>query len=298
MKYGVVAVFCSVIVALVGVVSGAGTRADLSGVSSWAMQLQDADLDEIAAADLDLVVIDYSADGSGPAEYTASEIADLKASGKTVLAYFSIGEAEDYRFYWKSSWETNPPAWLGDENPDWPGNYKVKYWKSGWWNKALGPYLDRILAAGFDGVYLDLIDSYWYWGNDKNVGVKRSANRMCKLVEKIALYARLEVGEQFIIVPQNAISIIDDASNKWRGRYLAAADAFGTESLFYDYWTKADQQYRLGLFEEAGKKVLNIEYIGAAKYDEYFATLADQTIDIVGYPAHPDQALDELIVPE
>jgi len=298
MRHWVMVMLCGAVFALVGVVSGAGSRTDLSGVGSWAIQLQDADLDAIAAADLDLVVIDYSSDGSASGEYTADDIADLKASGKTVLAYFSIGEAEDYRFYWKTSWETNPPAWLGDENPDWPGNYKVKYWKSGWWNKALGPYLDRILAAGFDGVYLDLIDSYWYWGNDRNVGVKRSANRMCKLVEKIALVARAEVGEQFIIVPQNAISIIDDASGRWRTRYLAAADAFGTESLFYDYWSSADQEYRLGLFEEAGKKVFNIEYIGAAKYDAYFSTLADQTIDIVGYPAAPDHALDELIVPE
>ena len=93
-------------------------------------------------------------------------------------------------------------------------------------------------------------------------------------------------------------SIIDDASGRWRTRYLAAADAFGTESLFYDYWSSADQEYRLGLFEEAGKKVFNIEYIGAAKYDAYFSTLADQTIDIVGYPAAPDHALDELVVPE
>jgi cysteinyl-tRNA synthetase len=283
---------------LIAVASGAGTRADLSVVGTWAIQLQDVDLAAIAAADLDVVVIDYSADGSAAGEYAASEIASLKASGKTVLAYFSIGEAEDYRFYWKSSWATNPPAWLGEENPDWPGNYKVKYWTSGWWNKALGPYLDRILAAGFDGVYLDLIDSYWYWGSDQDLGVKRSANRMAKLVEKIALYARAANGEQFIIVPQNGISIIDDSSSSWRTRYLAAADAFGAESLFYDIWSGADQAYRLGLFAEAGKKVFNIEYIGPDEYGDYAAILADQTIDIVGYAADPDRALDELVLPD
>jgi len=29
----------------------------------------------------------------------------------------SIGEAEDYRYYWKEEWRTNPPMWVGEEHP-------------------------------------------------------------------------------------------------------------------------------------------------------------------------------------
>ena len=47
---------------------------------------------------------------------------------RIVLAYLSIGEAEDYRSYWQRDWSVSPPAWLGAENPDWPGNYAVNYW--------------------------------------------------------------------------------------------------------------------------------------------------------------------------
>ncbi len=80
-----------------------------------------------------------------------------------MICYMSIGEAEDYRWYWEGSWEQDPPSWLGPENPDWPGNYLVRYWDSGWQSIIYGnddAYLDRIMDAGFDGVYLDKIDSF------------------------------------------------------------------------------------------------------------------------------------------
>ncbi len=60
------------------------------------------------------------------------EIAQLKSAGKTVLAYVSIGEAEDCRWYWDSAWENDPPEWLGPENPEWEGNYPVKFWYPQW----------------------------------------------------------------------------------------------------------------------------------------------------------------------
>jgi cysteinyl-tRNA synthetase len=78
----------------------------------------------------------------------------------------SIGEAEDYRYYWKPEWKRNPPAWLGKVNPDWPGCYKVHYWDKNWQDIIFGnnsSYLKRILDAGFDGAYLDIIDAFEYF---------------------------------------------------------------------------------------------------------------------------------------
>jgi len=86
-----------------------------------------------------------------------------------VVSYMSIGEAEDYRFYWQSSWSSNSPAWLKAQNPDWPGNYKVEYWDSDWQQVIYGnnsSYLQKVLNAGFDGVYLDIIDAYEYFEGD------------------------------------------------------------------------------------------------------------------------------------
>ncbi len=99
--------------------------------------------------------------------YTAAEIKELKTKrngGKRlVICYMSIGEAEDYRYYWNKNWKTRKPDWLTEENRNWPGNYVVKYWKTDWQNIITGndnSYQKKILDAGFDGVYLDIIDAF------------------------------------------------------------------------------------------------------------------------------------------
>jgi len=121
----------------------------------------------IAATNYDLLIIDFFLNDSA---FTSQEIDQLsiKANGGTrlVICYLSIGEAEDYRYYWQSSWKRNRPDWLEPENPDWPGNYKVKYWHPEWQKIIFGQsdsYLDRIVGAGFDGVYLDIVDGFEYF---------------------------------------------------------------------------------------------------------------------------------------
>ncbi len=83
-----------------------------------------------------------------------------------MIAYLSIGEAEEYRYYWQPEWLQNLLAWLLEENLDWPGNHKIHYWDPEWQAIICGnrdSYLAKILAAGFDGVYLDLIDAFEYF---------------------------------------------------------------------------------------------------------------------------------------
>jgi cysteinyl-tRNA synthetase, unknown class len=93
-----------------GVVTGGPSGAvdpRLAGANDWLYVLQPsgaADLSAVAASRFDGVVMDYSADGGASGEFTAAEVAALKASGKTVIAYLSIGEAEDYRWYWSPTW--------------------------------------------------------------------------------------------------------------------------------------------------------------------------------------------------
>ena len=117
-------------------------------------------LDAVASTNYDLVLIDLF---YNEVELTASDIASLKTkdngSDRLVICYMSIGEAEDYRYYW-SSLNKNLVC---NENPDWKGNYAVKYWDDDWKSVILGneqSYLKKILNAGFDGVYLDIIEAY------------------------------------------------------------------------------------------------------------------------------------------
>jgi len=131
---------------------------------------KDAFLNAIKGTNYDIVITDLFYGGTQA--LTANEISSLKvkANGGTrlVIAYMSIGEAENYRYYWQSGWATNPPSWLAEENPNWPGNYKVRYWLQTWQDIIYGnenSYLKKILDAGFDGVYLDVIDAFEYFEN-------------------------------------------------------------------------------------------------------------------------------------
>ncbi|MCK4783235.1 MAG: endo alpha-1,4 polygalactosaminidase [Desulfobacteraceae bacterium] len=80
--------------------------------------------------------------------------------------YMSIGEAEDYRYYWQTGWKEGNPAFLDKEDPNWKGNFYVRYWDTDWQKIIYGndnSYLKKILDAGFDAVYLDLIDAFEYF---------------------------------------------------------------------------------------------------------------------------------------
>ncbi len=127
-------------------------------------------INAVTATNYDLVIMDlFFHDDT---EFTAAEVTQLKnksnGGSRLVISYMSIGEAEDYRYYWDSSWNTNSPAWLDQENPDWAGNFKVKYWEETWQNIIFGnddSYLKKITDAEFDGVYLDIIDGFEYYEN-------------------------------------------------------------------------------------------------------------------------------------
>jgi len=130
-------------------------------------------INAVCQTNYDLLIIDaFYTDGNA---FTAQEIERLKhkqnGGNRMVLAYMSIGEAENYRYYWQSSWSTHLPEWMDQENPNWRGNFKVKYWMKSWQDIIYGndhSYTKKIINQGFDGVYLDIIDAYEYFENKYN----------------------------------------------------------------------------------------------------------------------------------
>ena len=285
----------------------------LAKVDDWLYQLQKVDLNALRATQYDLVVIDYSNDGSGSGEWQKSEIENLKksAGGKIVLAYISIGEAESYRYYWQPGWHEKQPEWLGRGNPDWQGNYKAKYWDQRWQNIVLA-YIDRIIDQGFDGIYLDIVDAYWYWaeeasgfGEAEQLGTTReAANRMIRFVLSIASHCRQTRGRpDFILCPQNGSDIIRAADPDLAGAYLDAVDAIGAEDTFFFGDREVDNTFQpqrdvianLDEFVARAKPVLATEYLSPQNrtaVDRFYRLGAER-----GYiPFASGRALDELRV--
>jgi cysteinyl-tRNA synthetase len=207
---------------------GAATgRRPWTAIHNWVYWINNSDVSQIGSSAYELAVIDYSADGSDGSAFTAAQIARLRASGchRRVVAYFSIGEAETYRWYWQSGWRpgaTNTPTWLVGADPGWPDNYWVRYWDPGW-RQILFQYLDRILAAGFDGVYLDRIDAY------AEPYAAGHTNAMLQLVSDIASYARARspLGQDFGVIAQNAEELGSD-----HPAYVRTLTGIGREEVY------------------------------------------------------------------
>ena len=113
--------------------------------------------------DFDILLIEPSINGEF---FSREQIESLKkkSSGarRLVIAYFSIGEAENYRHYWKKSWNKKHPDWIAEENSNWGGNYRVKYW-SPEWKSIIKDYQKKLDEIGVDGYLLDTVDTYYYF---------------------------------------------------------------------------------------------------------------------------------------
>jgi len=286
-------------------------------------------LNSLANTRFDLLVMDYARHGDADSEFTPAQVASIKKGGTTgcpklVLAYMSIGEAENYRFYWDESWKPGSPAWLGLENPDWEGNYKVRYWMKGWQDLILGTrsgakksYLDRIIDQGFDGVYLDIIDAYQYWsdGSGPRERTRLQARRdMTAFLKRIRSYARVQRGKPaFLVVPQNGADIVwnDAGALDSAGLdYLAACDGIGQEDLWYDETSLQPAESvrwnlkALKVFRTKGKKVLSIDYVwdparplaasNIARFNDYYAKALAQAF--VPYAGNKNRALRDIVL--
>ncbi len=218
-------------------------------VKSWAYQLQGYD-ETLLRVSVDLLVVDID-------ELSQSKIPvqQLKKRNKQVVSYLSIGEAENYRGYWKKSWKKAPPAWLDHENSNWPGNFKVRFWHPAW-RAMMKQAVRRIAQSGFDGVYLDVLDAYEYY---RDRGVDGTAPAMAAFVQELALAGR-ELRPGFLVIAQNAAELT--RSNG----YLELLDGLAKEDTWYDGDRRkhvSDVQYdlvELQRVKAAGKFVLVIDY--------------------------------------
>ena len=216
---------------------------------------------EIAAAPFDVKVIDIYNDNG--VAFTSSEVAQMGGGpgSALLLGYFSIGEAETWRDYFKSI----PTSALGPENPQWAGDYQVAYWTPEWRTVATA-YIDRMISAGYDGVMFDVVDEYqqaWAQANCPG-GAAGAEQAMADLVAYLADYAHAK-NPAFKIWGNNAEELLNN------GTYFSHLDGMVKENLYYtDYGavqSTASTQYSLGLIEKmvaAGKDAIAIEYVSDA----------------------------------
>jgi cysteinyl-tRNA synthetase, unknown class len=260
--------------AMLGPVSAQQRENPFKNAKSWAFQLKNlepAQQAKIATSPFDLVVIDSEQFPNGiETPLTRAEVEAMKkkpdGSKRLVIAYFSVGEAESYRYYWKPEWNRTKPSWVGKENKEWKENFLVKYWEPTWQNIIFGnpqAFADRVIAQGFDGFYIDRADAYYYFGDNADVRQK-----MRDFIIKLTTYMRAKKPDVAILV-QNAEELLDNKA------YVEAIDGIAKEDLLYGIThreeanKKDDVDWSANLLKDAqksGKKIFVIEYLTRLNY--------------------------------
>lgn len=234
--------------AIARTMTGSGRAAatnPLKRVRTWMYLLQRLEvpalIDALAASGYDMAVIEPGIDFKDGA-YPAAEIVKRlrgKPDGtrRILLAYVDIGQAEDFRSYWKADWRAPKPGrkgypeFLVAPDPDgWPGDYGVAFWHAGWKEIWLGPKgtIARLAKLGFDGVYMDWVSAY-----EEPAIAKRArkegrdpAREMIAFIGGIRKAGR-GIDPDFLIVPQNAVDLIGGNG------YADVIDGIGVEDTWF-----------------------------------------------------------------
>ena len=165
-------------------------------------------------------------------------LAELKNSGTIIIAYISVGEADDDRRYWKT-WQATENAYdisriprtIVDQDdsifigpdPGWPGSYFVDASHEQWQKIMLEEEIPYILALGdglYDGLVMDLIDVV-----DEYEGKPREQEMRQGMIDLIR-----QIKEKYpdkIIIPNRGFGVIEEM-----GPYI---DAFKFEELTLKY---------------------------------------------------------------
>lgn len=216
---------------------GTGGPLPLKSVAYWAYQIQNHEVapQPLADSHYDLLVIDQvrsilDQDGYNDALLVSKlqSSANHVGGNKIVLCYIDIGQAENFRWYWQQGWKVGAPAWIAGKDPDgWSGDFVVKFWAPEW-KAILTAYLDRILADGYDGIYMDWLGAFEF-GPVVNAAAAEGKNaraEMAALVKELGAYARAKK-PGFLLVGQNAAELADEPD------YLSTIDGQAQEDTWF-----------------------------------------------------------------
>jgi len=207
-------------------------KARLPKIENYAVYYGSDKIDELSK--FDLVILD-------PDNYSKDEIEKLKKNGTIVLAYLSLGEVNENRWYF----EYAKKCIIG-RNPTW-GSYYINISCKTWKSLLLGKIIPKILEKGFDGLFLDtvdVVDNYPQFKDD-----------MIDLIKSIrAEYPNI------ILIQNRGFSVIDETAKYVNGvLFECFTTHYNWSSGKYELWSCND----LNWVNEMALKLLKLR----DKYD-------------------------------
>ncbi len=267
----------------------------LAAARTWMYQIQGLDepgaVPALERSEYPLLVLEPGHNLRESRTPTTAMLRKLRTTpaGRTrlLLAYIDVGQAEDYRDYWKSDWRApgkgkpGEPDFLLTVDPDgWSGNYPVAYWRRPWQDLWLGDagMVATLARLGFDGVYLDWVEAY----DDEHVREAAERERvdaptaMIDFIQRIREAGRA-VTPDFLVIPQNAPYLLDTDPE----RYASVIDALAVEDTWFhgagdaewddpeagdlrerheDEWSTRSRLRQLRKYLDRGLPVFSVDY--------------------------------------
>lgn len=228
---------------------------------SWAYNLTDMNFEKIKNSKYDLVILETEKDKKPLSQEIVNTI---KSSKKTVFAYVSLGQAEKYRKYWKSSWNKNNPSWLGEKNKVWKGVYEIKNLTNEEWLKISYKIVDSVIDTGFDGMLISGFDS------------NKNKTDVANFINIISKYAKSK-SNNFKIFVQDTEELV---SNK---NFINNIDGLVRQSVYYEMLSgkSRSESYvnsvikNLKALKDNEKTVLIVEYVNSSKWEKVKSKISD-----------------------
>lgn len=192
-----------------------------------------------------------------------ADIGELSAedkAGRLCLAYISVGEAEDWRWFWP---DVKDKPWVLGANPDWPDSRLVDPRSEEWRRLVLDVIAPRAMEAGFDGFLLDTVDTAETLLEADPDAFRGADEAMAELIRGLrAKYPRA------VIVPNGGFDVVSKVAD--------AVDAMMYEGTFSTWRELGDGEYgyseiderdkewlrpRLAKMRAAGLTILALEYV-------------------------------------
>ena len=201
------------------------------------------------------------------------QLPPLSEHGKTLLGYVSLGEAEQHRHYYE---ELRAEGLVLAENPNWAGNHHLDIRSRRWTERVIYELIPALLHQGFDGVFLDTLDSPLYLAQQDPVrygGMTEAAIDLVRTIRKHYPRIKIMLNRAYEILPQVAGDVdmvlgesmyadYDFKSKTYRRvprqmyqqqiAYLKQATRLNPELKVFtlDYWEPSDKEGIAAIYRE------------------------------------------------
>lgn len=174
-----------------------------------------------------------------------------------LIAYVSLGEAEEYRSYWS---KIKGASWIIGPNENWKGNYYVDVRDPAWRSVILREVIPPIVAKGFKGIFLDTLDTAEYLESKDPQKYSGSKTAMVSLVSEIhAAYPEI------LLISNNGFAILDAIGPLLSGMLVEDISMMPDfEKGGYKKVPAEDREYKTKILKPLSKKyrlpVFSIDY--------------------------------------